>query len=190
MEIRTERLLLKPADLSYLYSTHEYASDLENTRFMMFLPYESLEETENILREAQDAWKDKEPALYEFMILLDGVHIGEIMLFMQEDRSEAELAWLLNKKYWNRGYVTEAAFALVEFGREQLALRRIFAMCDGENMPSRRVMEKIGMHLSGEGTRTNRSMGDEIRQELIYEMWLNGEKEKKDDEMFPKEILK
>ena len=170
MELTTSRLTLRPVDMSYLHSTHEYASDLENTRFMMFLPYESLEETARIIQEAQDEWQKSEPAIYEFVILLDGVHIGGITLYMQEDRSVAELAWLLNKNYWRKGYISEAARAIVEFGWNTLGLRRIFAACDSENIASRRAIEKLGMQFVDEGTRKNRSMGDEIRRELVYEL--------------------
>jgi len=58
----------------------------------------------------------------------------------------------------------------VEFGWNTLGLRQIFAACDSENIASRRAIEKLGMQFVDEGTRKNRSMGDEIRRELVYEL--------------------
>lgn len=171
MELHTQRLTLRPADISYLQSTHAYAGDLENTRFMMFLPYASPEETKQRLREAEAEWQKPLPERYEFVILREGAHIGGITLYMQENRSEAELGWVLHRDHWRRGYVTEAAEALIAFAREQLGVRRIFACCDSENVASYKTMEKLGMRLvKADGVRTNRSMGDEVRRELTYEL--------------------
>lgn len=170
MERHTPRLTLRPADMSYLQTTHAYASDLENTRFMMYLPYASLEETAQMLRDAEVEWAKPAPERYEFVILLEGEHIGGITLYMQEDRSEAELGWVLHKGYWRRGYVTEAAQGLIAFARE-MGIRRIFACCDSENVASYKTMEKLGMKLvKSDGVRTNRSMGEAVRTELTYEI--------------------
>ena len=45
MELKSERLLLRPLGMQYLESVHEYASDLENTKYMVYLPNAALEET-------------------------------------------------------------------------------------------------------------------------------------------------
>lgn len=172
MEIRTSRLRLRPATTADLHSTHAYAGDLENTRFMMFLPYADLAETADYLRGCETEWQKDAPERYEFAICLDDAHIGGITLYMQEDRTEAELGWVLHKAYWRRGYVTEAALAVMEFARS-IGVRRIFACCDSENVASFRTMEKLGMSLvKDDGVRTNRSMGAEVRRELTYEVRL------------------
>ena len=170
MEIRTPRLMLRPVTMADLATTHAYAGDLENTRFMMFLPYADEAETAAALREAVELWRMDSPERYEFALCLtDGTHIGGLTLYMMEDRTEAELGWVLHRDYWRRGYVTEAARALMDFART-LGVRRIFACCDSENVASYRAMEKLGMRLCGQGTRTNRSMGAEARVELIYDI--------------------
>lgn len=174
MELHTSRLTLRPAAMTDLHTTHAYASDLENTRFMMFLPYATLEETAQSLRDAEVEWAKKQPERYEFAILLEEKHIGGITLYMQEDRSHAELGWVLHKDYWRRGYITEAAQGVMAFARNALGVRRIFACCDSENIASYKTMEKLGMRLvKDDGIRTNRSMGETIRRELTYEIWLD-----------------
>ena len=169
MEIRTPRLTLRPVTAADLATTHAYAGDLENTRFMMFLPYADEAETAAFLLDAQAQWRMDAPERYEFAVCLEGTHIGGLTLYMQEDRTEAELGWVLHKAYWRKGYVTEAALALMDFARF-LGVTRIFACCDSENVASYKTMEKLGMRLCGKGTRTNRSMGDETRIELIYDI--------------------
>ncbi len=173
MEIRTERLTLRPAALTDLHTTHAYAGNPENTRFMMFLPYADLEETAQMLREAEAEWQKALPERYEFAICLaDGRHIGGMTLYMQEDRTEAELGWVLHRDYWRQGFVTEAARGLMEYARS-IGITRIFGCCDSENVPSYKAMEKLGMRLVKEdGVRTNRSMGDAPRIEWTYEIRL------------------
>lgn len=171
MEIITERLVLRPTDESYFETTHEYAADAENTRYMMFLPYMSEDETRSALRQAAAQWKLAEPEYREYVMLRDGEHIGGITLYFLNDRSEGELGWVLNRKYWGMGYAAEAARALLERARDEWGMRRVIACCDSENHASRRVMEKLGMRHADTGPRKNRS-SDEERIELIYEIIL------------------
>ena len=172
MLLQTPRLTLRPVTQADLSTTHAYAGDLENTRFMMFLPYADEVETAAYLADAVHQWRMDTPERYEFAICLNGAHIGGITLYMQEDRSEAELGWVLHKAYWRKGYVTEAALAVMDFARS-LGVRRIFACCDSENVASYKTMEKLGMRLcKDDGVRCNRSTGDEVRTEWTYELFL------------------
>ena len=173
MHISTLRLTLRPVTLGDLATTHAYAGNLANTRFMMFLPYADEAETAQTLREAEAQWRMDAPERYEFAICLgdaDGPHIGGITLYMQADRTEAELGWVLHRDHWRRGYVTEAAQAVMTFARS-MGVKRIFACCDSENVASYRTMEKLGMTLvKADGVRCNRSMGDAPRIEWTYEI--------------------
>jgi ribosomal-protein-alanine N-acetyltransferase len=58
---------------------------------------------------------------------------------------ELELGYGIVEGYRNRGYATEAAAALVEWGVAQPGVERVIARCDRDNHPSTRVLEKIGM---------------------------------------------
>lgn len=171
MEIKTQRLCLRPVCMADLETTHAYASDPENTRLMMFLPYESLEETAQSIRDAELQWQN--PHHWEFAILKDGRHIGGITLYFLPEPGEVELGWILHKAYWHNGYVLEAARAMIDYARASLGARRVIACCDSENVASYRLMERLGMRcIVSDGARKNRSSGDEERTELIYELLL------------------
>lgn len=171
-EIRSDRLTLRPLTMNELESTHAYSGDLENTRYMMYLPYDSLEETAQVIREAEAEWQKDEPERCEFAIWYDGLHIGGITVYFQSDRSEIELGWVLHRAYWRRGFVTEAARAVMAYAASHWSVRRVFACCDSENAASFGVMTKLGMRLvSSIPGRRNRSMPDE-RVELTCEILL------------------
>jgi RimJ/RimL family protein N-acetyltransferase len=56
-----------------------------------------------------------------------------------------EIGWRFLPGFWGQGYATEAARALLRFAFEDLAKREVVAMTATVNLPSRRVMERIGM---------------------------------------------
>ncbi|GAC84334.1 putative acetyltransferase [Gordonia paraffinivorans NBRC 108238] len=64
-------------------------------------------------------------------------------------RTELELSYRLRRTVWGRGLGTEAALALIAFAFDHLGTERVFASTLASNIPSRRVMEKIGMSLTG-----------------------------------------
>lgn len=167
MKIVTERLVLAPHGPRYLETTNEYAMDPENTKYMFYLPNQSSEETLTFLWSAEEEWAKDTPAYYEFAILYDGMHIGAVSIYFENDAGE--LGWIINKKYWGQGFGYEAARALVDHFAGQ-GVRRFIAHCDTENVPSRKIMEKLGMTLTGEyGGRRNRG-ADHDSFEYQYEL--------------------
>lgn len=76
-----------------------------------------------------------------------GLLIGSVGLDFDLDRSEkaAEIAYWIGKPYWGKGYATEAARVVIEYGFGRLYLRRIYARYFVRNKASARVLEKIGM---------------------------------------------
>ena len=169
MELRTERLTLRPLGTNDLLTTHRYASNSLNTRFMLFLPNESIEDTMSFLRSAEEEWQKDSPESYEFAVLLDGTHIGAVGASLDQSRTEANLGWILDLDYWGHGYTYEAAKALLAFLID-IGVTRFEAQCDSENHASARVMEKLGMRqISCTPGRKNRS-SDEERFELLYRL--------------------
>ena len=71
--------------------------------------------------------------------------IGWCGLGFLPEIDETEVAYLLDKDYWNTGYATEAARISLVYGFEEAGLDSIIALSFPENAASRRVMEKIGM---------------------------------------------
>lgn len=58
---------------------------------------------------------------------------------------EIEIGYRLARRYWGRGYATEAATAVRDYAFESLNLQRLIALIDSANVASIRVAEKIGL---------------------------------------------
>ena len=161
----TDRLCMTPLTTGHFDSTHAYASDPENTRYMIFMPRLTPEETGKYLMMAEREWKKADPRCFEFAVLLksktgtdeNDTHIGSLSVFLNDDRTCGEVGWILAKKYWKKGYGAEAASGLVGWCRESLGLSRLTAHCDKDNLPSQKIMEKLGFVLTdSSGRRKNR----------------------------------
>lgn len=152
MEIRTERLTLRPLCAQDIDTCNEYAMDAQTCQYMIYLPNRTSEETLAFLQRCEAAWRQEPLTVFEFAITLDGRHIGAVSIAREEDGS-MEIGWILNRAYQGRGYACEAARALMDFAIEVLDAQRIVAHCDTRNAPSYRLMEKLGMRRVGEGER-------------------------------------
>jgi len=74
---------------------------------------------------------------------------GGVGLRIEPDHRRAELGYWIGVPYWGKGYATEAARAVVEYGFGTLRLHRIFASHFANNPASARVLRKIGMRHEG-----------------------------------------
>ncbi len=60
-----------------------------------------------------------------------------------------EISYDLARMYWNRGIMTEAVRAIVQFGFEYMNLNRIQAIVVSENIASLHLLEKLGFQEEG-----------------------------------------
>ena len=75
----------------------------------------------------------------------EGQVVGWSGLEYLHELDETEVAYLLSKRVWGRGYATEAARACVKFGFASTGLKKIIGLVHPENLGSVRVLEKCGL---------------------------------------------
>ena len=148
--LETERLLLRPfrisdaPDVTCLAGAREIAS---NTLSIPH-PYEQ-EHAESWLCSHQEAWEQGIRAQFAVALRKDSTLVGAVGLGICQERARAELGYWIGVPYWNRGYCTEAARAVVAFSFEELGLNRIDAHHLLRNPALGRVMQKLGMTREG-----------------------------------------
>ena len=79
--------------------------------------------------------------------VVDGDFVGWFCLW-PETTEMGELGYRLRREVWGQGFASEGAAALVDWGFAHSGYEKIFASTMTVNMPSRRVLEKIGMKFS------------------------------------------
>jgi RimJ/RimL family protein N-acetyltransferase len=78
-----------------------------------------------------------------------------------------KVGYTISPGFQGRGYATEAVRALAAYAFDTLGARVVRAYASGENLPSHRVAEKIGMHLV---ERIERGDGDRRWFVVRYEL--------------------
>ena len=103
---------------------------------------------------------------------------GMIKLSRQwEAIREWEVGWAVHPADWGKGYATEAAWHVMDWGFRQLNIHRLVAFCHASNDASVRVMEKLGMHRDGVLRETRWLRGnwwDEYVYAILEKEWVNG----------------
>ena len=89
----------------------------------------------------RDWFEQRQQAVFAVVLRASQTLIGSVGLQIHREDEWAELGYWIGIPYWNQGYATEAARALLAFGFEQLNLNR--------NPASGRVMQKLGMTHEG-----------------------------------------
>ena len=79
-----------------------------------------------------------------------------------------EVAWRLHRRYWGRGYATEAARAAIEDGFKRIGLKEIVAMTALDNTASTRVMERLGMTRATDFDHPRLPEGSPLRRHVLY----------------------
>jgi len=146
----TERLILRAFVLQDANRVQELAGDkrVADTTLLIPHPYPDGAAEEWILKILDKA--DKGEA-YVFAITLKDTEelIGAIGLSIHEKFNSAEMGYWIGVPYWNKGYATEAASAVIEFGFNEMQLNKIHAHHMGNNLSSGKVMIKNGMEKEG-----------------------------------------
>jgi len=147
--IQTQRLLLRPYVVEDWTRVHAYAAIPEFSEFEVWGP-NSVADTKRFVAYCIASMSEHPILGYQLAIVLKAADrlIGGCTL--KRDKAEAQNAFLgyaIHPDFQCRGYATEAAAALVDFGFNTLQLGRISAECNARNIASRRVMEKLGMSM-------------------------------------------
>lgn len=142
--IKTQRLTIRQFRLEDWHAVYTYMSDL---RVTAYLPEGQLTEIQAQEFVAQNA--GNEVQALAVMLNDEAALIGHMVFHPWFAPRTYEIGWVFNSHYQGKGFATEAAYALLKYGFESLALHRIIATCQPENTPSYRVMEKLGMRREG-----------------------------------------
>jgi [ribosomal protein S5]-alanine N-acetyltransferase len=152
MEFTTERLLIREVVLDDLANIHLLDSMPDIDEFNTMGIPETIQITENIVKEwiAQQASVPR--VSYIFCIVNTNINawIGQIALNVGTPKfKDAEVWYKILPSYWRQGFATEALRRILKFGFEELNLHRIEAGVAVENARSIRTLEKVGMIKEG-----------------------------------------
>ena len=143
--ITSTRLILRPFRPEDADDLHEYLSNAQLYRFEPGAPIER----EQAQQRAADMAAS--PDFWAIELTATQRQIGQLYLKHVEPLEwlTCELGYILNPAYQRQGYAAEATAALVEHAFAVRGMHRIYAHCNPENIPSWRLLERIGFRREG-----------------------------------------
>lgn len=141
--IRTDRLTLRKFNIHDYMDVFAWASNPQVLRYVCYKKHKNPPETKKILTGWIDSYEN--PETYNWAIEYNGKVIGNIALSGFDTQTDCHhLGWQIDSPYWNKGIMTEAARAVIDYLFD-IGFEKIGAACNTENIGSAKVMQKIGM---------------------------------------------
>ena len=149
MELRTDRLLLRPLEMEDAEALFALHQDAGMQRYFDDGHVYAREESRTWLEWHVGMWALEGFSFFAVLLRADQRFIGWVGLNRVLDDPEldgvVEIGWFIDRRHWGEGLATEGARAALVFGFGELGLDRIIARYRTDNVASGRVMEKIGM---------------------------------------------
>jgi ribosomal-protein-alanine N-acetyltransferase len=149
-ELDTPRLRLRKLRLSDASDMFEYARDHDVSKYTLWEPHSSIDETNRIIEGFIKSYQKGEIENWAIEYRENAKLIGTCgYFFWIPEYARAEIQYALSKDYWGKGLMTEALHAILDFGFNKMELNRIEAKCMVENAASEKVMQRLGMKYEG-----------------------------------------
>lgn len=142
----TERLVLRPPHQDDIPELVELANNRKIADMLARMPHPYGEEEARLFVESANR-KAAAGCIYAVTLAETGAFIGTGGL--HETTQGLELGYWIGEPFWNRGYATEVAHALVDLTFRATTLDRLHVTCRLGNIASRRVIHKCGFQYKG-----------------------------------------
>lgn len=178
--IKTERLILRQWRKEDLEPFAELNADPRVREFFPGLM--SREECERSIKLMSDhitrcGWGFWAVSLIETNEFIGFIGLEDVY-FQAHFTPAVEIGWRLAFDYWGKGYATEGAKTALAYGFETLNLDEIVSFTATQNIRSRRVMERIGMHHNPRDDFDHPKLpeGHKLRRHVLYCLKQNEQK--------------
>ncbi|MDR1541238.1 MAG: GNAT family N-acetyltransferase [Clostridiales bacterium] len=151
IKIETERLILRRFTIDDAEAMfRNWANDSEVTKFLTWQPHETIDVTREVVADWVSLYEN--PGHYSWAIELKsiGEPIGSIAAVRKDDDIQmVHIGYCIGRKWWRKGYASEALSELARFFFEEVGVNRIESRHDPRNPNSGKVMMKAGLQYEG-----------------------------------------
>jgi [ribosomal protein S5]-alanine N-acetyltransferase len=170
----TQRLILRGPiiqDAQDIFNT--YTQDPDVTKYLVWKPHTKYEQSLEWIQYCIKTQNDSSGIKLMIHHKIDKITIG--MIEFRIDNFQTDFGYVLSKKYWNKGIMTEAMKPVMDYVFNMPNIYRIWATHDIENDASGKVIQKLGLEYEGTLRRAfNRpNMSDKPRDGKLYALVKN-----------------
>jgi RimJ/RimL family protein N-acetyltransferase len=147
--IETPRLIIRNLTLGDTEGMFAMDRDPEVHKYLGNKPYTDISQTTANIDFIMEQYRNNGIGRWGVILKNTNEFIGWTGFKLMTDKVNGHLGhydfgYRHARKYWGQGYGYEAAKASLDYGLEVMQLQNIYAMTDVENVPSRRLLEKLG----------------------------------------------
>lgn len=146
-EFETNKLQLRPiAKIDLDFAFENWMQKLAIAKYMTWKPHKTKKETEQFISSCIEGWRNN-----SYTWVIETKNTKEIIgsFACRQEEHKLDIGYLLLEQYWGHGYMTETITSFIEKAFELEGIHRVWAVCDVDNIASKRVMEKSGMSYEG-----------------------------------------
>jgi [ribosomal protein S5]-alanine N-acetyltransferase len=148
--INANRVSLRPIVENDIDSIYAIYSDPEVMRYWGSSPMKDPLEAKDFVAEVFADLRRRKCIQWGIARRTDNSLIGTIAFFYLDFVArKAEIGFALGRAHWGMGYVQEALQAAIDYAFNEMRLRRIEADVDPRNLPSIRLLERLGFQKEG-----------------------------------------
>ena len=152
--LKSDSLIIRYCKESDLADFHKMMSDKDNMYYLPELITNSIEESQKSLTSSIKA--NEKGDCHRFCIILkeNNELIGSVGYEIPYNTPVGKIAdpigWFIMPPYQNKGYMTEAVKRVLEFAFLQDNCIRVVTACYKDNIPTQKVMAKVGFRKEAE----------------------------------------
>lgn len=138
-QLESERLIYRHFDINDANDVFEYSSDEQTVKYLTWAAHTNIEQTIDSIKSFLSG-----ETVYA-IVLKDMNKVIGCFDFRIVDEDMASFGYVLNRKYWNKGYMSETLSTFIKYLFNELDIKEIYAMHERENIASGKVMKNCGM---------------------------------------------
>ena len=169
MQLETKRLIITKFSPGMAQAVHQNSLDEDTRRFLPDEVFETIEDAASTIDFLMSQYERTDgPQVYP-ILLKDKTNIGYVQAVPAKG-SIWEIGYHIAKQFTGKGYATEAVTVFLPFIMKQLAIQKIYGICDAENVASCKVLEKCGFSLEYEGFGAYQGKSTQIKK-YVYKLF-------------------
>lgn len=145
-ELITDRLILCQMAIEDAPALFHIWSDSEVTKYLNIKTFTDIGQAREMIELLSRLATEQKAIRWTIFLKETNQPIGSCgyNTWIKEEGFRGEIGYDLDRKYWGQGIMSEALHALIRFGFNTMGFNRIEALVEPENIPSSKLLKKIG----------------------------------------------
>lgn len=150
MEIcRTDRILLTELNIEDSNFIIKLVNSPDWLKFIGDRNVKNSKDSIEYIGQIRESYAEFGFGFYKMELIKSGVAIGICGIVQRPNLDIPDIGFALLPEYYGNGYAFEAAYKMLQYARDVLNLDTICAIATPDNIPSHKLLNKIGLRKKG-----------------------------------------